>query len=80
MTTQATAPVGSEPRPSPERRLLSVLRDAGGRPVETQELRQAGIVDLAGAMFALEQVGYRIDRAYSGAENARSFLGYRLYE
>jgi hypothetical protein len=65
---------------SAERRLLSVLRDAGGQPVAKQALRQAGIEDLAGAIFALEQVGYRIERAYDGARSAQSVLGYRLYE
>jgi hypothetical protein len=80
MRMQTPSPVQSEHRPSAEGRLLGMLREAGGRPVETRELKQAGVVDLAGAMFALEQLGYRIERAYDGARSARSFLGYRLYE
>lgn len=74
-------PNGAAPAPSApaERRLLGVLRDADGQPVEKQELSAAGIDDPAGAIFELEQAGHRIERAYADAANGRHrFLGYRL--
>jgi hypothetical protein len=65
--------------PSPERRLLGVLRDAGGEPVAPHMLTEAGIDDPANAIFELEQAGHRIERAYVDASNGRRrFLGYRL--
>ena len=70
---------GAAPRPSPERRLLGVLRAADGDPVAPRTLNQAGIADPANAIFELEQAGHRIERAYSDASNGRRrFLGYRL--
>ena len=65
--------------PSPERRLLGVLRAADGDPVAPRALSQAGIDDPANAIFELEQAGHRIERAYADAANGRRrFLGYRL--
>jgi hypothetical protein len=70
---------GGERRPSAERRLLGVLRDAGGRPVGPQALTQAGIEDPANTIYELERAGYRIERAYTDVSaGRRRFLGYRL--
>jgi hypothetical protein len=67
------------PRPSAERRLLAVLREAGGQPLAPRALVQAGIEDPASAIFELERAGYRIERAYTvESTNRRSFLGYLL--
>ncbi|MGH2840106.1 MAG: hypothetical protein ACRDKY_04690 [Solirubrobacteraceae bacterium] len=64
---------------SPERRLLDVLRGADGRPVGPRALRQAGIEDPGSAIFALEQAGHRIERAYATMSTGRRcLLGYRL--
>jgi hypothetical protein len=64
---------------SAERRLLEVLREADGRPVGALSLAEAGIADLASAIFELERAGYRIQRAYAGgASEQRRFLGYHL--
>lgn len=68
----------SRPPPSAERRLLSVLREADGRPVGPRALAQAGIDDPANAIFELERAGYRIERAYADVSTSRRFLGYRL--
>ena len=66
-------------RPSAERRLLGVLREADGQPVQSHALAQAGILDPASAIFELELAGHRIERAYAGAPTGeRRFLGYRL--
>jgi hypothetical protein len=65
--------------PSAERRLLEVLREADGRPVQPTALTEAGILDPASAIFELELAGHRIERAYAGASTGkRRFLGYRL--
>ena len=65
-------------RPSAERRLLGVLREAEG-PLGPRALAQAGIEDPANAIFELERAGHRIDRAYTEvAAGKRRFLGYRL--
>jgi len=65
--------------PSPERRLLGVLREADGEPVAKQMLADAGIDDPAHTIFELEQAGHRIERAYADASDGRRrFLGYRL--
>jgi hypothetical protein len=65
-------------RPSAERRLLGVLREADG-PVGPRALAQAGIEDPANAIFELERTGHRIERAYTEvATGKRRFLGYRL--
>jgi hypothetical protein len=69
----------SRPPPSAERRLLSVLREADGRPVGPRALAQAGIDDPANAIFELERAGYRIERAYADMSTSRRFLGYRLW-
>jgi hypothetical protein len=70
---------GERCRPLAERRLLDILLAAGGQPVAPQALREAGIEDAAGAIFELEQAGYRIGRAYAEvATGQRSFLGYRV--
>jgi hypothetical protein len=53
------------PRPSAERRLLAVLREAGGQPLAPRALVQAGIEGPASAIFELERAGYRIERAYT---------------
>lgn len=67
------------PRPSAERRLLAVLRKAGGRPVEPLVLAQAGIYDPANAIFELERAGYRIERVFAEVSSGqRRFLGYRF--
>ncbi|MDX6720221.1 MAG: hypothetical protein QOJ63_2475 [Solirubrobacteraceae bacterium] len=70
---------GAEHRPSAERRLLGVLREAAGRPVGPRALTQAGIEDPANTIYELERAGYRIERAYTDASVVpRRFLGYRL--
>lgn len=70
---------GNGSPPSPERRLLGVLRDADGQPVAKQALSEAGIDDPAHTIFELEQAGHRIERAYADASDGRRrFLGYRL--
>jgi hypothetical protein len=70
---------GADRRQSTERRLLGVLREAGGRPVGQQALAQAGIEDPANTIYELERAGYRIERAYTdGSAGRRRFLGYRL--
>ncbi len=66
-------------RPSAERRLLGVLRDAGGRPVGLHALAQAGIDDPANAIYELERAGHRIEREYADVSTGRRrLLGYRL--
>lgn len=73
--------VGSDPdgpRLSPERRLLTVLREADGRPVGPAALAEAGIDDPASAIYELELAGHRIERAYSDNGAGRRLLGYRL--
>ena len=66
-------------RPSAERRLLGVLRDADGEPVAKRVLAEAGIEDPAHTIFELEQAGHRIERAYAdSSDGRRRFLGYRL--
>ncbi|HWI07901.1 MAG TPA: hypothetical protein VNT54_10335 [Solirubrobacteraceae bacterium] len=65
-------------RISPERRLLSVLREAEGRPVGPTALSEAGIDDPASAIYELELAGHRIERAYSDNAAGRRLLGYRL--
>lgn len=73
--------VGRDPdgaRLSPERRLLSVLREAEGRPVGPTALADAGIDDPASAIYELELAGHRIERAYSDNAAGRRLLGYRL--
>lgn len=72
----ASDPDGS--RLSPERRLLSVLRQAEGRPVGPNALAEAGIDDPASAIYELELAGHRIERAYSDNAAGRRLLGYRL--
>ena len=70
---------GDAPRPSPERRLLGVLRAADGRPVGLHALAEAGIGDPANAIYELERAGHRIERAYAEiATGNRRLLGYRL--
>ena len=72
---------GDGSRPSSERRLIGVLREAEGRPVAPQALTQAGIHDPASAIYELECAGYRIERAYGEASiGRRRFLGYRLWQ
>lgn len=72
-------PAADAPPPSPERRLLGVLREADGRPVGLDALAEAGIEDPAGAIFELERAGHRIERAYAEvATGRRRLLGYRL--
>lgn len=72
-------PAADAPRPSPERRLLGVLRAADGRPVGLDALAEAGIEDPAGAIFELERAGHRVERAYAEvAAGRRRLLGYRL--
>ena len=65
-------------RLSPERRLLSVLREADGSPVGATALNEAGIDDPASAIYELELAGHRIERAYSDNAAGRRLLGYRL--
>jgi hypothetical protein len=66
-------------RPSAERRLLGVLREADGRPVGPRALTQAGIEDPANTIYELERAGYRIERAYADVSaGSRRFLGYHL--
>jgi hypothetical protein len=70
---------GVDHRPSAERRLLGVLREADGRPVGPRALAQAGFDDPANTIYELERAGYRIERAYAdGSAGRRRFLGYRL--
>lgn len=70
---------GGDRRASAERRLLGVLREADGRPVDPRALTQAGIEDPANTIYELELAGYRIERAYADvAAGRRRFLGYRL--
>lgn len=70
---------GADARPpSPERRLLGLLREAGGRPVGLNALAEAGIDDPANAIYELERAGHRIDRAYADVPAGRRLLGYRL--
>lgn len=73
---QSTA---AAPPPSAERRLLGVLREAEGRPVGLHAIAEAGIDDPANAIYELERVGHRIERAYAEvATGNRRLLGYRL--
>lgn len=66
-------------RPSPERRLLGVLRAAEGRPVALEAINDAGIDDPANAIYELERSGHRIEREYTVLETGRRrLLGYRL--
>lgn len=66
-------------RPSAERRLLGVLREADGRPVGPRALTLAGIEDPANTIYELERAGYRIERAYTDVSaGRRRFLGYHL--
>ncbi len=70
---------GRVPRPTAERRLLGVLREADGRPVGPGALANAGISDPANAIDQLERAGHRIERAYADASiGPRRFLGYHL--
>jgi hypothetical protein len=70
---------GAGRRPSAERRLLGVLREADGRPVGPRALTQAGFEDPANTIYELERAGYRIERAYTDVSaGRRRFLGYRL--
>lgn len=65
--------------PSAERRLLGVLREAGGRPVGLHALAEAGIDDPANAIYELERAGHCIDREYAEVTSGRRrLLGYRL--
>ena len=75
--TRATS-YPDDSRVSPERRLLSVLRRAEGRPVGPNALAEAGIDDPASAIYELECAGHRIERAYSDNAAGRRLLGYRL--
>ena len=75
---QAKGAEHDEARLSPERRLLSVLREADGRPVGPTALCEAGIDDPASAIYELEMAGHRIERAYSENAAGRRLLGYRL--
>lgn len=79
-TTQSTGqPAPCAPSPSPERRLLGVLRNANGRPVGLHALADEGIDDPASAIYELERAGHRIERAYAeSARGRRRLLGYRL--
>jgi hypothetical protein len=73
-----TPPAGA-PRPSAERRMLGVLREADGRPVGLHALAEAGIDDPAGTIYELERAGHRIERAYAELTTGRRrLLGYRL--
>jgi hypothetical protein len=73
-TTSADAPP-----PSPERRLLGVLREADGRPVGLGAIAKAGIDDPANAIYELERAGHRIEREYAEVTTGRRrLLGYRL--
>ena len=68
-----------EPRPSAERRLLGVLREADGRPMGPRALAEAGIYDPANALYQLERAGHRIERAYADVTTGQPrFLGYHL--
>ena len=64
--------------PSAERRLLGVLREAGGRPVGLHALSEAGIDDPANAIYELERAGHCIEREYTEITGRRRLLGYRL--
>ncbi len=65
--------------PSTGRRLLGVLREAGGRPVGLHALAEAGIDDPADAIYELERAGHRIEREYAELSTGRRrLLGYRL--
>gem|GEM_PF-2607093 len=67
------------PAPSPERRLLGVLREADGRPVGLHALSEAGIDDPANAIYELERAGHRIEPTYADLTTGeRRLLGYRL--
>ena len=67
------------PRASSERRLLGVLRAAEGRAVGLTAISDAGIGDLANAIYELERAGHRIEREYVElATGRRRLLGYRL--
>jgi hypothetical protein len=66
-------------RPSTERRLLGVLREADGRAVGLSALAQAGIDDPANAIYELERAGHCIEREYGEVTSGRRrLLGYRL--
>jgi hypothetical protein len=72
------APPGAPP-PSPERRMLVVLREADGRPVGLDALAAAGIDDPARTIYELERAGHRIEHAYADVTTGRRrLLGYRL--
>lgn len=75
---RVTATDPNDTRVSPERRLLSVLRQAEGQPVGPNALAEAGIDDPASAIYELELAGHRIERAYSDNAAGRRLLGYRL--
>lgn len=76
---QSRRPPADASRPSPERQLLSVLREAEGRPVGPSALSDAGIDDPANAIYELELAGHRIERQYTEASaGPRRLLGYRL--
>jgi hypothetical protein len=76
---QAREPGAGAPRPSPERRLLGVLREAGGRPVGLSAIVEAGISDPANVIYELERAGHCIERAYAEVSpGRRRLLGYRL--
>ncbi len=67
------------PPPSPERRLLGVLRRAEGQPVELRAIADEGIDDPASAIYELERAGHCIERAYAeSGSGRRRLLGYRL--
>lgn len=76
---QPPHPGTGAPPPSPERRLLGVLREADGRPVGLSALAEAGIDDPANAIYELERAGHRIEREYADVTaGRRRLLGYRL--
>lgn len=76
---QRRTAAAAAPAPSPERRLLAVLREADGRPVGLQAIAEAGIDDPASAIYELERAGHRIERAYAEVTTgSRRLLGYRL--
>ncbi len=56
--------------------VLRRLRDAGDRPVSLVEMREAGIVNPASAIYELELAGYPIDRVHRHGR----LLGVRLVE
>jgi hypothetical protein len=66
------------PRLSSEHRLLTILREAHGRPIESRALVRAGIGDPASAIYELGCAEHRIERAYTNAIEKRHFLGYVL--